>query len=133
MFLLKIIKFDLFRLSTFVANPYVRYDMDPMDHLALLLRREDYVEVINTTSMIINSIPKDEAGLLIRFVHFGSSDAETGRKRFGVRSSVRTSKNARLFRPNLSDENFSADEKFSADETFSADEHLSSDEKISSK
>jgi len=56
------------RLSTFVANPYVRYDMDPMDHLALLLRREDYVEVINTTSMIINSIPKDEDPLY--FAHF---------------------------------------------------------------
>lgn len=56
------------RLSTFVANPYVRYDMDPMDHLALLLKREDYVEVINTTSMIINSIPKDEDPLY--FAHF---------------------------------------------------------------
>jgi hypothetical protein len=39
-----------------------------MDHLALLLRREDYVEVINTTSMIINSIPKDEDPLY--FAHF---------------------------------------------------------------
>ena len=42
--------------------------MDPMDHLALLLRREDYVEVINTTSMIINSIPKDEDPLY--YAHF---------------------------------------------------------------
>ena len=42
--------------------------MDPMDHLALLLKREDYVEVINTTSMIINSIPKDEDPLY--FAHF---------------------------------------------------------------
>ena len=83
--------------------------------------------------MFIQRSQGAKSGLLIRFVHFGSSDAETGRKRFGVRSSVRTSKNARLFRPNSSDENFSADEKFSADETFSADEHLSSDEKISSK
>jgi len=56
------------RLSTFVANPFNRYETDPMDHLALLLRREDYVEVINTTSMIINSIPKDEDPLY--FAHF---------------------------------------------------------------